>query len=166
MLPTFISAIGRPLPQLPDRTPIAGSFLPLWSGDDLLHIPRSRGPMKSFVSLLRFFLAASVVVCHFWTMMFPGSGPVAVIGFFFVPGFLITFIRVERYCSLRQVPAFIINRALRVFPPFWFAVALALVVAVSFPATQGGTYVISIPKSASDWSANTLIWGLYGPPKK
>ena len=46
--------------------------------------------MNAGLNLVRFFLAANVVAFHLWNAAAPGAGPVAVLGFFFTSGFLIT----------------------------------------------------------------------------
>src|SRR5215831_2680850 len=122
--------------------------------------------MNPLVGLLRFLLASSVIICHFWTSGAPGSGPVAVVGFFFISGFLITYIRVERYADIRQIPAFVANRALRIFPLYWAAISTALLVALFLPITQQGDYAIGIPRNASDVLTNIIVYGLYGPVKQ
>lgn len=72
--------------------------------------------MKAGLNLLRFFLAFNVVMFHLWNRAAPGASPVAVLGFFFISGFLITKIVREVYAMPTRAAAFVLNRALRIYP--------------------------------------------------
>jgi peptidoglycan/LPS O-acetylase OafA/YrhL len=79
-------------------------------------------------AFLRFILASLVIFAHSSALGdFPddllsiyssdrlGPGNVAVFGFFFISGFLVT----KSYLRLRSLPRFLWHRALRIYPAFW-----------------------------------------------
>lgn len=117
--------------------------------------------MNAGLNLLRFFLAFNVVIFHLWNAAAPGAGPVAVLGFFFVSGFLVTQIVQEVYCRPGGTWAFVLNRALRIYPQYVFALVIGLAVIRLYPdvATHINTY-LRWPATAAEWLPQLSIVGL------
>lgn len=118
--------------------------------------------MNAGFNLLRFFLAFNVVFFHLWNAAAPGAGPVAVLGFFFISGFLITQIVQEVYAAPRRPWAFLLNRILRIYPQYLSALCLGLVAIYCYPdvASHINGY-LRIPVGAGEWVPQLAIFGLY-----
>ncbi|SFM00816.1 Peptidoglycan/LPS O-acetylase OafA/YrhL, contains acyltransferase and SGNH-hydrolase domains [Bradyrhizobium sp. NFR13] len=111
-----------------------------------------------YLGPLRLFLAISVAAFHIWTPLFPDTGRHAVMGFFAISGFLITMIANEVY---RDRPgAFLLNRALRIYPTYWVCLILALATAVLFPRTIAEEVWLTTPwpSGPSGWLTNIAIF--------
>jgi peptidoglycan/LPS O-acetylase OafA/YrhL len=119
--------------------------------------------MNAGLNLLRFFLASSVVLFHLWNAAAPGAGPVAVLGFFFISGFLITQIVQEVYAMPERAWPFLLNRALRIYPQYLAALGLGLLAISLYPAVAFhiNTY-LRWPQNAAEWLAQLAIFGLIG----
>jgi peptidoglycan/LPS O-acetylase OafA/YrhL len=117
--------------------------------------------MNAGLNLVRFFLAFNVVIFHLWNAAAPGAGPVAVLGFFFVSGFLITQIVQEVYAAPSRSWAFLLNRTLRIYPQYAFALGIALVTIKVYPAVAGhiNSY-LRWPATAAEWLPQVAIFGL------
>lgn len=92
--------------------------------------------------------------------MFPDAGRHAVMGFFAISGFLITKISNEVY---RDRPgAFLLNRALRIYPTYWMCLILTLAVAVAFPGTveKQAWLAMPWPQTASGWFTNLFVFDM------
>jgi peptidoglycan/LPS O-acetylase OafA/YrhL len=101
------------------------------------------------IGFLRFLLASLVVWSHSpgvgglgidpiarYTRGFENGGTLAVAGFFFLSGFLIT----RSYGTSGSIVAFMWHRFLRIFPGFWVCLAIcAFVIAPLAFARQGGS---------------------------
>lgn len=112
-----------------------------------MHIQRERNHL---VNLLRFFAASAVVLFHF-------NEPIAYIpniyrhlckfGYLGVPVFFV----ISGYCikiaqnHSKSARRFIIRRLFRIFPPYWFSVALVCLCAIGQKLVTG-TNSVSIPK--------------------
>ena len=119
--------------------------------------------MNAGLGLLRFFLAFNVVAFHLWNAAAPGAGPVAVLGFFFVSGFLVTQIVQEVYSGPGGAAAFVLNRLLRIVPPYLVALGLGLLAIRAFPAVA--LHVnnhLRWPANAAEWWPQVDIVGLNG----
>ena len=116
--------------------------------------------MNAGLHLLRFFLAFNVVLFHLWNSAAPGAGPVAVLGFFFISGYLITQIVREAYTMPAHAAAFVVNRALRIFPQYLMALGLGLLVIYMFPrvASHINSYM-RWPLSPAEWWPQVAIFG-------
>lgn len=95
----------------------------------------------------RTLLALAVVACHLggWS----SSGPFAVFAFYSLSGYLMTRIMAEVYGYNRiGVLRYAINRALRIFPNYWFSAALSITAILLLGATfvQDFHALISIPE--------------------
>ena len=117
--------------------------------------------MNSGLNLVRFFLAANVVAFHLWNSAAPGAGPVAVLGFFFISGFLITQVVQEVYVQPRSIGAFMLNRSLRIFPQYLAALGVGLVIIHAWPvvAFHINSY-LRWPATVGEWLAQLTIFGL------
>ena len=117
--------------------------------------------MNSGLNLLRFFLAFNVVLFHLWNSAAPGAGPVAVLGFFFTSGFLITQIVQEVYVMPGRTWSFLLNRALRIYPQYLAALGLGLLAIWLYPdvAYHVNSY-LRWPQTAAQWRDQFDIFGL------
>jgi peptidoglycan/LPS O-acetylase OafA/YrhL len=117
--------------------------------------------MNAGLNLVRFFLALNVVLFHLWNAAAPGAGPVAVLGFFFTSGFLITQIVQEVYAMPRHSWAFLVNRALRIYPQYLAALGLGLLAIYLYPevAHHVNSY-LRWPANAAEWLPQLAIVGL------
>ncbi|MBC7621496.1 MAG: acyltransferase [Candidatus Saccharibacteria bacterium] len=116
--------------------------------------------MNAGLNLLRFFLAFNVVIFHLWNSAAPGSGPAAVLGFFFVSGYLITQIVREVYAAPGRAADFVLNRALRIYPQYLMALGLGLLAINSFPAVAShiNSYM-RWPQTSAEWWPQLAIFG-------
>lgn len=119
--------------------------------------------MSAGLNLVRFFLAFNVVIFHLWNAAAPGAGPVAVLGFFFTSGFLITQIVQEVYVTPARSWAFLLNRALRIYPQYIVALGCGLLAIHFNPevASHLNSY-LRWPQSAAEWFPQLAIFGLSG----
>lgn len=117
--------------------------------------------MNAGLNLLRFFLAFNVVLFHLWNAVAPGAGPVAVLGFFFTSGFLITQIVQEIYTMPARAWPFLLNRSLRIYPQYLAALALGLLAIHLYPgvAYHLNSY-LRWPQNAAEWLPQLAIFGL------
>jgi peptidoglycan/LPS O-acetylase OafA/YrhL len=111
---------------------------------------------------LRLLFACIVMFAHFrythyhFTLTPRVIDEVAVQGFYICSGFLITLVLNEKYSSLW---VFYSNRALRIFPVYW--AALVLHVIVNWAVVDG--YVPQQP-SATDWQQASALWWSHEHP--
>jgi peptidoglycan/LPS O-acetylase OafA/YrhL len=117
--------------------------------------------MNAGLNLLRFFLAFNVVAFHLWNAAAPGAGPVAVLGFFFISGFLITQIVQEVYVIPTGSWSFLLNRALRIYPQYLAAVGVSLLTIYCYPAVAShiNSY-LRWPQGPTEWFDQLSIFGL------
>jgi peptidoglycan/LPS O-acetylase OafA/YrhL len=117
--------------------------------------------MNAGLNLVRFFLASNVVLFHLWNAAGPGAGPVAVLGFFFTSGYLITQIVQEVYAMPARAWAFLLNRSLRIYPQYLAALGLGLLAIHRYPdvAYHINTY-LRWPQTAAQWLPQLAIFGL------
>jgi peptidoglycan/LPS O-acetylase OafA/YrhL len=105
---------------------------------------------------MRTLLAVSVLITHsapiFGIRLL--GGDTAVICFFVISGFLITLILNEKY---RDLKAFYVNRALRIYTPYWSALLLSIVL---FLLMTGGAFdpVTSYGKAVEGGDVLFLAW--------
>lgn len=79
----------------------------------------------------RLFLALLVGLSHLWGAMLQGPAAYSVWGFFVLSGYLMTHVLQTKYgFSVAGVAAYARNRVLRIFPGFWVASAIGVVVLV------------------------------------
>jgi peptidoglycan/LPS O-acetylase OafA/YrhL len=119
--------------------------------------------MNAGINAVRFLLAFNVVLFHIWNSVAPGAGPVAVVAFFYISGYLITQVVQEVYVRADQAGPFLVNRFLRIYPQYLGAVALGLATIYLFPDTAYDIHSnLSWPASAEEWVPQFTIFGLYG----
>ena len=113
----------------------------------------------------RFLLASAVIVFHLLPKVAANAGYQAVFCFFVLSGYLMTRVLNEVYgFSFRGMRNFVANRALRIYPPYWVAASLSLVVIIvagDLPATMNNG--LRLPGSFSEWALNFIILG-HCPP--
>ena len=103
----------------------------------------------------RTLLAIEVVAHHLLNL--PVIGFYAVFSFFVLSGFLMTAIMHETYgYSLAGLGRYLSNRALRLFPNYWFAVAVSLVLIAVLGAGWVTRYnaAMAMPETPFDWLQN------------
>lgn len=84
----------------------------------------------------RLFLALGVVATHLWVRTPYGLGPYAVFGFFVLSGFLMTMVLSTKYgFEADGVRRYAINRIVRIFPAYYIALLLGVVL-VGLGASQ------------------------------
>jgi peptidoglycan/LPS O-acetylase OafA/YrhL len=110
------------------------------------------------VGLIRTLLAISVLNTHsepiFGVRLH--NGDMAVTCFYVVSGFLITLILSEKYAQLR---AFYINRALRIYVPYWSAAVFSLVI-FSIINNPGHSPVVATGLALDANGAPLVAWSL------
>lgn len=88
----------------------------------------------------------------------------AVFSFYVISGYLITLIMNRTYgFTLGGIRSFLVNRALRIYPPYYAAVALSLLVLALLPVdfVHEINGAIRLPDSLYDAFSNASIFGLY-----
>lgn len=109
----------------------------------------------------RLFLALLVVHGHlhddWWAASF------AVFSFYVISGYLVTLMMNRRYrYTARGIRAFFANRALRIYPPYYLAVALSLLVLALVPISyvNGLNPSLKLPTTFAGILTNGIIVGL------
>ena len=106
----------------------------------------------------RTYLALAVMGQHL--LGIPIIGRYAVVCFFILSGYLMTYIMHNSYGYSRSgVISFCANRAMRLYPTYWFVLLLSaiLVLAYGNEATQAYRSVIFMPESISEWLCNLFF---------
>jgi peptidoglycan/LPS O-acetylase OafA/YrhL len=93
------------------------------------------------MGIFRLLLAAAVVIGHAWGMRSPSIpmvwGPLAVQMFFVISGFYMSLILTTKYLRLDHgIGRFYLNRALRLLPTYWVALAGLILVALLLRPTD------------------------------
>lgn len=113
---------------------------------------------------VRTIWALMVVIGHiFWVSDF---GRFAVFGFYILSGFLMTYVMQENYgYSHASKIKFAVNRFLRLFPAYWLACAITILIILILGNSEDGKYAImTIPDTALSIIANlTLIFPHWMP---
>lgn len=107
------------------------------------------------IGTLRLILALGVLCFHLNPGFAHFSGPIAVFGFYTVSGYLIA--RILRTTYRDRLGAFILNRALRIYPSYFAAAALGLVAAL---ATTPLNTAIQVPATWADAWRQVTVLGL------
>jgi peptidoglycan/LPS O-acetylase OafA/YrhL len=108
---------------------------------------------------VRFILALAVVFFHLAPDVFVFSGPTAVFGFYTVSGYLISKILTGTYRG--RVGAFLLNRALRIYPAYWVVACFGFILAAS--GHHVANPVMAVPTDAAAWFRQLAIFGLLTP---
>jgi len=110
------------------------------------------------MGLIRVLLAISVLITHsepILGMRFL-NGDAAITCFYMISGFLMALILSEKYTSTR---AFYINRALRIYPPYWVAMLLSFAVYYFYPNNSHDPIKTAL-ESIEKESFIFLTWGV------
>jgi len=109
---------------------------------------------------LRYILAGLVVLAHLGPIDFKYTGYYAVLCFFTLSGYLLG-LSYERYSDKNDFIAygrFYFNRLLRVFPAYFCALIISIVVAIIFPFEAYATHpLFTMPDDFSLWFANIFV---------
>jgi len=114
------------------------------------------------INLVRFILAFNVTAFHLWNSLARGAGPVAVMAFFYLSGYVTAQTAREVYTTARQAGAYLLNRFLRIYPQYIVAVLLSLAAVYRYPevADHINDYM-SWPDGWVEWIPQFAIFGLY-----
>jgi peptidoglycan/LPS O-acetylase OafA/YrhL len=112
----------------------------------------------------RFLLAQLVVLGHLWPERRGTSHIYAVFGFYVLSGYLMSLVLERVYGHSPQgTLRFFANRALRIYPPYWVALALGLLGLYLLPEAAARTSrYMGLPANALEWLQNVWIFGLQG----
>jgi peptidoglycan/LPS O-acetylase OafA/YrhL len=114
---------------------------------------------------LRFALAILVVAGHLRNPVWLGA--YAVFAFYTISGYLMCLVLNERYgFSPRGLGAYVLNRFLRIHPPYWFvAIATLVVMAIAGESlTRDFWGPWTVPDTSAEWIRNIGIFGLTAGP--
>lgn len=114
----------------------------------------------------RLLLALLVVCAHLFTPWWPGA--MAVFSFYTISGFLMTLILHQRYSFAGGgLRAFWLNRVLRIYPPYYFACVVSLVLLALFgaDAVRAINPHLSVPDTPGEVATNVFIFGLLDWPE-
>src|ERR1700685_2023023 len=90
---------------------------------------------------VRFLLAVMVAANHLWLPVANKVGAHAVAAFYVISGYLMTKIIQETYgTDMDGVRRFLLNRWLRIYPPYLLVLSLSVALLLIFPDTFGRTY--------------------------
>lgn len=114
--------------------------------------------------MFRFFLATAVIVMHL-TSITNIAGYQAVFSFYILSGYLMTRVLNETYgFDSKGRSHFLINRALRIFPPYWVAAFISFLIIMNSPdLARSMDEGLVLPKSVTDWLLNIFII-FHSPP--
>jgi peptidoglycan/LPS O-acetylase OafA/YrhL len=94
----------------------------------------------------RFFLAGLVAISHLWEDMMHGPAAYSVWGFYVISGYLMAYILNNHYeYSKKGIITFYYNRFIRIFPAYYFALLLSVLV-YKFCVIQGVSTIILNPQ--------------------
>ncbi len=113
--------------------------------------------------VLRLLLALLVLHAHVWGAQ-PWSGVFAVLAFFTLSGYLMTLIIHEKYgLDGAGFGRYALNRGLRIFPAYWFALActlgaIGLITGPEFFQREVADRMI-VPQTLGEWLPTVFIFG-------
>ncbi len=112
--------------------------------------------------LFRYGLAVLVLVTHLWPQLARPAGAYAVFGFYTLSGYLMAYVLRHVYgTDAEGVRRFLVNRFLRIYPPYWCVMAATLLIFLVHPLT--GPFLnpaVRLPPDLPHWLANLVIFGL------
>jgi peptidoglycan/LPS O-acetylase OafA/YrhL len=114
----------------------------------------------------RYLLAMLAIFSHFHPIYYGKlnwTGMYALFAFYVLSGYLMTRVLHETYgFSARGAGHFLWNRALRIYPMYWVAAIVSLLVVQAIPATVAlYTKVLGIPLTMVGITENVFIFGLH-----
>jgi peptidoglycan/LPS O-acetylase OafA/YrhL len=113
------------------------------------------------LNYFRFYLAFSVVVYHVYTDWIPQAGTLAVLGFFFVSGYLISKLLSETYSNRPR--QFLANRFLRIYPAYFASALIGCILIALIPdILQATNPALKFPADIKEIIDNIVIFGLSG----
>jgi len=114
----------------------------------------------------RFGLALLVAASHLFAPVHQQLGAPAVTAFYVISGYLMALVVRETYGqSLTGTRDFFVNRFLRIFPPYWFALAASVVVCLVLPeAVERVNPAMRVPPDAGSWLRNLALVDLVTEP--
>ncbi len=106
-----------------------------------------------------------VVFGHHWPIYFGQwnwNGHYAVFSFYVISGYLMSLVLNERYWLMpRGIWRYFLNRALRIYPPYWVAVLCSILLLLLVPdAVKSINLHVSMPDPWDQWLKNITILGL------
>lgn len=115
--------------------------------------------------IYRYALALMVASGHIQFQLFGRPnwlGLYAVFGFYTLSGYLMTRVLHETYgYSAGGFAAYASNRALRIYPPYWVAVALSIAFLVLVPGGAGNqSWFIYLPRDFAELARNLVLVGM------
>ncbi len=117
---------------------------------------------------LRYGLAMLVAFGHLYAV-FQGqlnwTGNYAILSFYTLSGYLMTLVLQQTYgFSVDGLGRYALNRTLRIYPPYWAALLLSVLVVTEFPeACRAIGARLRLPPDAAGWTKNIAIFGLFPP---
>lgn len=111
------------------------------------------------LGIVRTTLALMVMVYHLWLPLKP-LGLYSVFGFYVISGYLMTLVMQERYgYTPRGRAAFALNRALRLYPQYWAAAGLSLLLIflLGESATRSMNAALYLPETPNEILANVAM---------
>jgi len=112
----------------------------------------------------RYFLAFLVLASHLWTSMPYGFAAYAVWGFFMLSGFLMTYVLNTKYgFTTNGIKSYFYNRALRIYPLYWIAMAISTVTLLQFSSFDFSLINpgFGFPDTITHWIGNLLLYPDY-----
>ncbi|MBR0704810.1 acyltransferase [Bradyrhizobium diazoefficiens] len=107
---------------------------------------------------VRFILAALVVLNHLWLPTANRVGAHAVTAFYIISGYLMTKVLHDVYgFSLRGAARYLANRALRIYPIYWFCLFTTLILIVAYGDAFRPYSLVAVPDIKQLFQNLTLI---------
>jgi len=119
------------------------------------------------IGTIRFVLASLVVANHVYLPTANRVGAHAVAAFYMISGFLMTRVIQEVYGTTPSgTGRFFVNRFLRIYPPYWVFLSIALLLLWASPTSFGRTYPnMLMPSSDFNLLRNVTLYDLPRAPE-
>lgn len=124
------------------------------------------------LGLFRYILALLVTGCHYFPETIWWAGNYAVFCFYIISGYLMSVVLNEVYSARTDTLRYVINRALRIYPPYLATLALTVLAvrvfngALSAPAglDMEFQHLVAAPVGANQWLGNLSLAFFYDGP--
>lgn len=121
-------------------------------------------PVFGTFGIYRWFLACVVFFSHLGPKLLLFMGAPAVYCFFMLSGYVVSYIWDTRYRHLKGgLDKYFINRALRIYPAYWFVAIISIPLVFRFPMQS---YFVNswmtAPEDIFDWLKNITVFGMVG----